>query len=376
MLDQMVSSDKHGSRKRTTWDVSEGSNQVFLREPCAVFVGTTGDSLEAPDADLQPFIELNDQFCSKTAPHAAFKVRTLAADDKHLAYARRKFIGTVCGLEFSVNLRGGVLQQYKAHTLGRLAEDGISKEMASRRSGIGSEHYSIMDTAFNRTLFDDLTLFSHVCVIAGVLAQQGDFFSRSYAAVISTRDTPRYTNFPIYISMNHLQPERFLLEQLDLAKTISFILAASESGNLRDLNPFIRGLNYLVKALSHHYHSASALLWAVSAIECFLADPSERSTTGLLTGRLQALLKGENEDNAVGEFRKLYKFRSKFLHGAQDIPIWLGEALTFPKGLKKPEQILGTLQESSTAIAIALKVAQKMIQNRKVKLEWETRLRT
>lgn len=372
----MFPSDEHDRRRPTTWGVSEESNQVFLREPRAVFVGTTGNSLEAPGADLQPFIKLSDQFRSKIAPDAAFTVRALSTDDRHLAYARRKSVGTVCGLEFSVNLRGGVSQQYKAHTLDCLAEDGISKEMASRRSGVGSEYNSLMDIVFKRTLFDDLTLFSHICVVSGILAQQGNFFSRSYVAEISTCETPHYTNFPIYISMKHLHPERFFLEQLDLAETISFILGASENGDLGELNPFIRGLNYLIKALSHNYHSASTLLWAVSAIECFLTDPSERSTTGLLTGRLQALLKGENEDNAVGEFRKLYRFRSEFLHGAQDIPIWLGEALTFPKGLRKPEQTLGTLEESSTAIAIALKVAQKMIQRRMVKLEWEIRLRT
>lgn len=348
---------------------------MFLREPRAVFVGTTGDSVERPDADLEPFVKLSDQFRSKIAPDAAFKVRILTTDDRHLAYAKKQFVGTVCGLEFSVSLRGGVLQQYKAHTLGSLTKDGISKEIASGRGSIESESYSIIDLALNRTLFDDLTLFSHICVVSGILAQQGNFFSRSYVAEISTRSTPRYTNFPIHISMNHLQPERFFLEQLDLAKTISFILKASDNGNLRVLNPFIRGLNYLIKALSHHYHSASTLLWAVSAIECFLKDPSERSTMGLLTGRLQALLKGENEDNAVGEFRKLYRFRSEFLHGAQDIPIWLGGALVFPEGLRKPEQILGTLEESSIAIAIALKVAQKMIQRHMVKLEWETRLR-
>lgn len=347
---------------------------MFLREPRAVVIGTTDSSRETPD--LQPYIKLSDQFRSKTAPDAAFKIRTLPTDDRHLAYAKRQFVPTACGLEFSVSLRNGVLQQYKAHTLGSLAEDGISKEMASGRGGIGSESYSIRDLVFNRTLFDDLTLFSHICVVSGILAQQGNFFSRSYVAVISNRDTPLYKNFPLYISMKHLQPERFYLEKLDLAETISFILKASENGNLRELNPFIRGLNYLIKALSHRYHSASALLWAVSAIECFLTNPSERSTTGLLTGRLQALLEGENEDNAVGEFRKLYRFRSEFLHGAQDIPIWLGGALIFPKGLRKPEQMLGTLEESSTAIAIALKVAQKMIQRRMVKLEWETRLRT
>lgn len=347
---------------------------MFLREPRAVFIGTTDRSHDTPD--LQPFIKLSGQFHSKTAPDAAFKIRTLTTDDRHLAYAKRQFVPTSCGLEFSVSLRGGVLQQYKAHTLGSLADDGISKEMASGRGGIDSKSYSIMDITLNRTLFDDLTLFSHICVVSGILAQQGNFFPRSYVALISTRDTPLYRDFPIYISMKHLQPERYFLEQLDLAETISFILKASENGNLGKLNPFVRGLNYLIKALSHHYHSASTLLWAVSAIECFLTDPSERATTGLLTGRLQALLKGENEDNAVGEFRKLYRFRSNFLHGAQDIPVWLGGALIFPKGLQKPEQTLGTLEESSTAVAIALKVAQKMIQRRMIRLEWETRLRT
>lgn len=347
---------------------------MFLREPRAVFIGTTGGYHETPN--LLPFIDLSGQFCSVTAPDAAFKIRALPTDDKYFAYAPKKFEPTACGLEFSVSLRGGVLEQYKDHTQGRLAEDGISKEMASGRGGTVSKNHSIMDIALNRTLFDDLTLFSHICVVAGILAQQGNFFPRSYVAVTSTRDSPHYTDFSIYINIRHLQPERFFLEQLDLAETISFIFKASENGNLKELSPFIRGLNYLIKALSHHYHSASTLLWAVSAIECFLKDPSERSTTGLLTGRLRALLKGENEDNAVGEFRKLYRFRSDFLHGAQDIPIWLGGALIFPQGLRKPEQMLGTLEESSTAIAIALKVAQKMIQRRMVKLEWETRLRT
>lgn len=373
-LDQVVSKDEYDHRRRTTWDVSEESNQVFLREPRAVFVGTTNSSDETPD--LQSYVELSNQFRSQTAPAAAFKIRTLPTDDRHLAYAKRQFIPNACGIEFSVSLRGGVLEQYKTHTLGSLAEDGISKEIASRRSGFGSENYSIRDTFLNRTLFDDLTLFSHICVVSGFLAQQGNFLPRSYDAETSTRGTPLYRNFPIYVSMKDFQPERFSLEQLDLAETITFILKASENGNLTELNPFIRGLNYLIRALSHHYNSASTLLWAISAIECFLTDPSERSTTALLTGRLKALLEGENADNAVGEFRKLYKFRSSFLHGAQDIPIWLGEALTFPKGLRKPEQMLGTWKESSTATAIALKVAQKMVQRRMVKLEWETRLRS
>ena len=349
---------------------------MFLREPRAALIGTTGGYDETPD--LQPFIKLSGQFFSVAAPDAAFKIRALPSDSKHIAHASKKFEPTACGLEFSVSLRDGVLQQYKAHALGRLAKHSVSKEMALglRVRGGGSESESTMDIVFNRTLFDDLALFSNICVVSGIIAQQGNFFSRSFVTETSTRRPPHYSNFPIYISMKHLQPERFFLEKLDLAETISFILEASENGNLKELNPFIRGLNYLIKALSHRYHSASALLWAISAIECFLKDPSERSTMGLLTGRLQALLKGENEDNAVGEFRKLYRFRSEFLHGAQDIPIWLGGALVFPEGLRKPEQILGTLEESSIAIAIALKVTQKMIQRRVVKFEWETRLRT
>ncbi|MGV6889300.1 hypothetical protein ACTYEO_08620 [Rhodophyticola sp. SM2404] len=351
----------------------EDSNKVFLREPRVVFIGTTDSFSETPD--LQPYIKLSDQFRSEIAPDAAFRIRALPNDDSHLAYAKRQFARTACGLEFSVSLRNGVLQQYKSHTLGYLAEQGVSREMASRRSSIGSGSESTMDIVFNRTLFDDLMLFSHICVVSGILAQQGNFFSRSNAAVISNRETRRYTDFPIYMSMKHIQPERFSLEKLDLAETISFVLKASENGNLRELNPFIRGLNYLINALSHGHHSASTLLWAVSAIECFLKNPNERSTTELLAGRLRALLEGENEDNAVGEFRKLYRFRSNFLHGAQNIPIWIGGALLFPKGLQKPDQTLGTLQESSTAIAIALKVAQKMIQRRMVELEWETRLR-
>jgi len=347
---------------------------MFLREPRAVFVGTTDSFDEAPD--LQPFIRLSDQFRSAIVPDATFKIRALSSGDKDLAHAVREFLPNVCGLEFSVNLRGGVLQNYKAHAINSLADDDISKEMASRRDDSRSESHSLIDTVLNRNLFDDLTLFSHICIVSGIVAQQGNFFSRSYSAKTSTRNTPDYVKFPIYLNKTHFKPERFSLKKLDLAETISFILKASENGNLKELNPFIRGLNYLIKALSHQNHSASALLWAVSAVECFIKDPTERSTTRLLTERLRALLKGENEDNAVGEFRKLYKFRSAFLHGSQDIPIWFGGALIFPKSLQEPKQMLGTSEQSGTAIAIALKVAQKMVQLRVVNLEWETRLRT
>jgi hypothetical protein len=324
---------------------------------------------------LAPLLEISEKLTSTISDEVPVRIAKCSTTDPLLISAPRPVVGQHNGLEFSIKFDEQAISAYykkaveMAVARGRIRSD-FEKSWRSIRDG-----YSTRSLAVNRAIHDDLFLLSKITIISYLISHGRSIFPTYEVADFSTKGNSPYIRFGLWTYGKVVPPKDYGLQALDVLRTTRFILDASHHMNSGRLTQFSRGVNYLAKALQNRNNDISAIIWCVSAIESLLTEPDENGSIGLLEARLSAVCAISARDRVIGDFRGLYRFRNKFLHGNQDIPIHIGGADFFPREIKDPQQVLGEPDLARNAIALVLVILQKMVMDGHLSFSWETKIK-
>lgn len=346
---------------------------MFRREPRVLIVHEKPlfSDFEKPEA----LLELSGKLESSLSEDVKVSVSEVPENDPLLASTPEYAPARMRGLSFSVRLAKPSIAIYLNRSRELLEEINPKKDLANCDWRSIRNGYSTRSLYFNRVLHDDLFLIAKVAIIGNLVSQGVPLLPRYEVADFSTYRDPMHIRFDLSFNPKALNSTQYKLRPLDLYETIKFILDAGKARRNGRICSFSRGLNYLVRGLGKRNDDTSTIIWCVSALECFLSKPEETGSRGLLEARLSAVFRGDNEGAAIGDFRKIYRFRNEFLHGNQDIPIEIGGAALFPENIERPSQVLGEPSLAGSATALAVKVAQRMVEDQNFDFHFETTIK-
>lgn len=159
------------------------------------------------------------------------------------------------------------------------------------------------------------------------------------------------------------------LKKLDLSELLQFTLAKRNEFEKTPSSSFMKGLAHL----SYLYDGSprftlSNLTWCLATIETFL-NPKGQSVRSQIEDRLRVLFSGGVQNTVLDEFKKVYEYRSKLIHGSLKIPFYLHDIDT--------EQMLDfPLREAEFALALATRLVQICFEEKIYDLKFDLNLRT
>lgn len=213
-----------------------------------------------------------------------------------------------------------------------------------------------------RTGVEKLLLqFAFDFFLSTIIANKCDFSPGHYKSS-STNILSSATPLGFHLGIGKRQAQHLRFRQIDTEKTFYFLRRRSaKEEKFICGSQFDRGLRYFITALNMplRQEGLKAIL-LLSTIEALLTKDERELPKAAIEARIRALL-GPSIEKEIGQLRKLYRFRSDFLHGKSNLGVWVGESfLLHPKEGDK-EMIMFRGEYAAKAQAIATQLLQEFV---------------
>jgi len=342
---------------------------LLRRQPRVILIvsGVAG----RPPTPPENMLALDGVFAPKCAVSSRIRVRWLDSTDIAVSRAPNPRGLNFGGIEFSLRLSKMIVNEVKDSAVVRFSTaESVPPESIFQRYSVPND---VRPITFNRMVFDSLTEFATAAALSLFLDDRQEVNIEYIVDHLASRDRFLYRGF-------RLSPPQLRLLDADayqrsaLDARVRFVLDAWQSSKSDHLSSFLRGLGYFARSLEYGPRDQSGrIVWAVAAIEALLTVRQERGSTELLASRLSAAL--SDKDGAVrGSFRKLYAFRSDFLHGNLDIPVIIADDHFMPSSPVKPGLALGENDLAITATTFCRQLLRKMIDQQRTEFRFRTEL--